>query len=64
MAASLRRIFFLLLLFLYGSFPVDSFAQQPTAATNGPLHLSLKEYVSCLHLHHGHRSRRSYRRRS
>ncbi|MGA2719490.1 MAG: hypothetical protein ABSF78_11055, partial [Candidatus Acidiferrales bacterium] len=45
MAASPRRIFFLLLLFLHASLAVDSFAQQPPAATNGPLHLSLKEAV-------------------
>jgi len=45
MAASLRRIFFLLLLFLYASLPLYTSAQQPPAATNGPLHLSLKEAV-------------------
>ncbi len=45
MAASLRRMFFLLLLFLYASFPLNTSAQQPPATTNGPLHLSLKEAV-------------------
>jgi outer membrane protein len=45
MAAGLRRIFVLLLLILLGSFPGNSFAQQPSAASAGALQLTLKEAV-------------------
>jgi outer membrane protein len=44
MTASLQRIC-VLLLFLQASFPVDSSAQQPSAAATGSLHLTLKEAV-------------------
>jgi outer membrane protein len=45
MAASFRRISVLLLLILPGSFPPDSFAQQPLAGSTGSLQLTLKEAV-------------------
>jgi outer membrane protein len=45
MAANLPRISLLLLLFLQGSFPLDSSAQQPSAGSAGSLQLTLKEAV-------------------
>jgi len=45
MAASIRQIFVLLLLFLQASFPVGSSAQQPSSGSPGPLQLSLKQAV-------------------
>ncbi len=45
MAASLRRISVLLLLFLQASFPVGSSAQQSSPGSPGPLQLSLKQAV-------------------
>ena len=45
MAASIRQIFVLLLLFLQASFPVGSSAQQPSPGSPGPLQLSLKQAV-------------------
>jgi len=45
MAASIRQISVLLLLFLQASFPVGSSAQQPSPGSTGPLQLSLKQAV-------------------
>jgi outer membrane protein len=45
MAATLRRTCVLLLLLLQASFPIDSFAQQPSASSTGALQLTLKEAV-------------------
>jgi outer membrane protein len=45
MAASIRQISVLLLLFLQASFPVGSSAQQPSPGSPGPLQLSLKQAV-------------------
>jgi outer membrane protein len=45
MAASLRRISVLLLLFLQASFPVGSSAQQPSPGSPGSLQLTLKQAV-------------------
>jgi outer membrane protein len=45
MAASIRRISVLLLLFLQASFPVGASAQQPSPGSTGPLQLSLKQAV-------------------
>jgi outer membrane protein len=45
MAASFQRISVLLLLILQGSFPPDSFAQQPLAGPPGSLQLTLKQAV-------------------
>ena len=45
MAASIRQIFVLLLLFVQASFPVGSSAQQPSPGSPGPLQLSLKQAV-------------------
>ena len=45
MAASLRRIFILLLLLLRVSLPIGSFAQQPSPGPPGSLQLTLKQAV-------------------